>query len=500
MEEFNPTIFYTYSVEQLFDFIQRKEVSFEELQELGLPYDKQKALKTLIDTWVDTCAEEEEDFKQACKKATICENLENYKGAIDKYEVYLDKWKNRTPHPHPDHITYCEEEIIRLKESIGVGFNKLKQNLLRDMQERAWHYSPLLMRYLLGKTSVDPEDLENDSSPAGKFLASGQTLTMDDLVEAGLIPGRNPVLQKSVCENFFKLPTLPIEELGDFPKDRTDVYMMGVKGSGKTCALAGIIKQLFDSGEVVYRPQFNSLHQDLCQEYYYKLIEGVRHFKAFEPTPIDTVSFMKLDIGKDKRKPLTFVEMAGEAFYSMADAFARDTWEKLGAKKCLDNTNDKVLCFFVDYKNVISQDLNDSNQQDQDIVLSRALMVLSNDGPDINHPERGCTMSRVKTLAIVVTKSDLMGPNLSFEEREAIAKEYVQTNLCSFVSSLKEQCKIHNINQAAGNEVYVFPYSLGEFYVGQSVQFKPEDSERFVKFLYDTAGSRRHTLLDFFRL
>lgn len=500
MEEFNPTIFNTYSVEQLYDFIHRKEVSFEELQELGLPYQKQAALRELLESWPKLCAQEEEEFKLACRKAGMCENLDNYKGAMDKYQHYLNEWRDKKPHPNPDHVIYCEDEIRRLEGIGGVLLLKLKQALLKDMQERTWHYTPLLMRLLLGKTTVDPEDLENDQSPAGKFLASGQTLTMDDLEEAGLIPFGNPVLRKSICENFFKLPTLPIEKLGDFPRDRTDVYMMGVKGSGKTCALAGIIKQLFDSGEVVYRPQFNEDRQDLCQDYYYKLIEGVKHHKAFEPTPIDTVSFMKLDIGRQKKKPLTFVEMAGEAFFSMAQAFsARDTWEQLGAKKCLDNTNDKVLCFFVDYKHVISQDINEK-QEDQDIVLSRALMVLSNDGPDPQHPEKGCTMSKVKTLAIVVTKSDLMGPNLSFEEREEIAKNYVQTYLRSFVSALKEQCSVHGINQAARNEVYVFPYSLGEFYVGQSVQFKPEDSERFVKFLYETAGSRRHTVLDFFRL
>ena len=365
------------------------------------------------------------------------------------------------------------------------------------MRERTWEYHPLMMKWIFGK--VTPDSSEFDDSPAGQFLSYGLTLTMDDLVEAGLIPGDDKRLQKSIFEEVWEVPQkLSMDELGEFPKDRTDVYMMGVKGSGKTCALAGIVNELYESGEVSYEPQLNSQGQDKCAPYYYALIEGIRNYKALAPTVADTVSFMKLDIGPKLNKPLTFVEMSGEAFSSLASSNStRYAWDEMKASSCLKNTNDKILCFFIDYQLVLEAS---SSGPSQDIVLTQALTVLSHDGPDLKKPEKGCTMSRVKTVAIVVTKSDLMGSDLSFEDRKRMASEYVTANLKTFIRNLKELCKKHDINHPAKNEVYVFPYSLGDFYVGKSLKFKREDSRRFVDFLQTVTGPRRNSILDYFRV
>ena len=498
-DHFNPTMVHMYTIDQLYHFIQNEEVTFQELRELGLHYQKQEELNNLISSIAETEREEREDFANACQMAATSENVHHRNAAKGYYQKYLDKWESRSIHPAPAHITFCKQELERLEASSGLEDENLKKNLLEDMKRHAWRYSPYLMKLIMGRVTPDPSELEGDTTPAGQFLASGQTLKDKDLIEGGVLPEGDIPLLNSIYQNVQEVPQLDLSTLGDFPKDRTDVYMMGVKGSGKTCALAGIISELYNSGEVTYKPQLNQNGIDNCQDYYYSLIEGVRHKKAFAPTKFDTISFMKLDIGPKHNKPLTFVEMSGEAFKNLAEANkGRDVWKKMGANSCLSNTNHKVLCFFIDYQRVISSDETDN--LDQDTVLSKALTVLSNDGPDPKKPEKGCTMSRVKTVAIVVTKSDLMGKDLSYEDRENIAMEYVTTRLANFVSNLKLLCRKHDINHPAKNAIYIFPYSLGDFYVGQSVQFKRDDSSRFVQFLKDTTDSGKNTILDFFRL
>jgi len=206
---------------------------------------------------------------------------------------------------------------------------------------------------------------------------------------------------------------------------------------------------------------------------------------------------MKLDVGRRREKELTMVEMSGEAFSNLSQAYsARDVWEQMGASTCLGNNNDKVLCFLVDYSRVV----DGGRQDEQDLALDKAVTVLANDGPNPNNPSRGCTLSKVRTVAIVVTKSDLMGADLTYEQRETVAKQYILENLSSFVGTLKLECQRHNINAPAHNQVYVFPFSLGDFYVGQTLQFKNEDSARFISFLKDATNSRRRSIAGLFNI
>ena len=485
---------HSYSVEELFGFVQNSEVTFQELQQLGLHYSKQHELKQLIDNWEITVQKESDDWQKTSTSAMQFENFKNYRGAINAYNNYLKNWENVTIHPQPLHIQMSQVEISRLQEEVGNTIGILKKELLDDMRKRPDKYSPVIMRYILGLIIPNPEELDN--SPAGKFLAAGLSLSMNDLVEGGVLPN-DPCLMTSITKDVWSVPQLQMKELGHFPSDRNDVFFMGVKGSGKTCALAGIINELYRSGEVTYQPQINENGQDLCQEYYYDLIRAVRNNKALAPTATDTICFMKLDVGRRREKELTMVEMSGEAFSNLSQAYsARDVWEQMGASTCLGNNNDKVLCFLVDYSRVV----DGGRQDEQDLALDKAVTVLANDGPNPNNPSRGCTLSKVRTVAIVVTKSDLMGADLTYEQRETVAKQYILENLSSFVGTLKLECQRHNINAPAHNQVYVFPFSLGDFYVGQTLQFKNEDSARFISFLKDATNSRRRSIAGLFNI
>lgn len=484
---------HSYSVEELFGFIVKGEVTFPELQSLGVNYLIQQQLRDLLQNFEEKKIQESQSWNQTVQMAMQYENLRNFRGAINAYKGYLQRWPDGPLHPDSIHVQMANAEIERLLGEIEGAAKALKQALISDMRERPDKFTPLMMRYIMGRIVPNPDEL--DQSPVGRFLAAGLSFTFEELVKAEILPDI-PVLWNNVLNDVWSVPQLQMRELGTFPSDRNDVFFMGVKGSGKTCALAGIINELYESGEVTYQPQINDEGRDLCQEYYYALIEAVRHNKALAPTATDTISFMKLDVGKKREKALTMVEMSGEAFSSLAQAHsAREVWENMGASSCLRNNNNKVLCFLIDYSRVL-----DSGRQDQqDIDLNRALTVLSNDGPNPSNPSKGCTMSKVTTVAIVVTKSDLMGPNLSYEQRTKIATEYVKNNLAAFVGTLKLECEKHGINAPARNQIYVFPYSLGDFYVGQTLQFRSEDSARFVEFLKSATVGKKKLIADIFK-
>ena len=484
---------HSYTDQELFGFIVNKEVEFSELKNLGVNYKTQQNLQELLSGFEEKKREENESWVEISQMAVQYENLKNYRGAINAYIGYLKNWPDGPLHPQPIHVLMANNEIERLRGEIEGAAKVLKEALISDMRERPDKYTPLMMRYIMGHLVPNPDEL--DQSPLGRFLAAGLSFTFEELVQEKILPNI-PVFKTNVLNDVWNVPQLQMKELGTFPSDRNDIFFMGVKGSGKTCALAGIINELYESGEVTYQPQINDEGKDLCQDYYYALIEAVRHNKALAPTATDTISFMKLDVGKKREKALTMVEMSGEAFSSLAQAHsAREVWENMGASSCLRNKNNKVLCFFVDYSRV----LDGGRQDSQDIDLNRALTVLANDGPNPSYPSKGCTMSKVKTVAIVVTKSDLMGPNLSYEQRTKMATEYVKNNLATFVGTLKIECQKHGINAPARNQIYVFPYSLGDFYVGQTLQFQSEDSARFIDFLKNATVGKIKTIVSIFK-
>lgn len=477
MFDFDPKSVNTYSIDELLGFIKFKKASFVDFQKAGLKYDVQDELKKIIQT-------DESDWMGACSM-----------NSIEGFEYYLTNQGERALHD------FEAKMKIKLLENAN---KQLYDDLFDHMRSHIRQYKAPDMRVLFGLTNPTMAMMEEDS-PKGRFLKAGLKLTNKQLIERCFLPSDNKALQDSILKEDFFLPQLKFDELGDFPIDRTDIYFLGCPSSGKTCALAGFLNYLREIGQLEYVAQFNHEGKDLCKAYFDNLIEGLSLYKAPQSTSKETVSFLKINTGVNRDRKITAVELSGEAFEEMAGSNmnGREVWEKMGAAQCLQNNSKKTLFFLLDYSTIIGQ--NDSySEVKQALLLDNALNVFSNDGSGTDRT-RNCTMSKVKTVAIVVTKSDLMdqhvGRPLTQNERIDIAYEYLYKRFKNFMNNLAMICKKYGINDYRGfrYKPFVTTFSLGQFYVGNSVVYEENDSKNLAEFILACTDKESKGLEKFFK-
>ena len=463
MFEFDPTKVNQYKFEELLGFYANGTATFTDFQKVGLWHEMQAKLKEAIES-------DENAWNSACTMDTI-----------PAYKMYLEMFDDHKPiHSFEAKVRIGELEKLQVK---------LYEDLFEDMKDAVMDYKPLVMQYLFGKKKILPDMLEEDS-PKGRFLKAQLQLKMEQLCEQGILPNNDKGLQDSVLKDDIVLPQMDISKLGPFPTDRTDVYFLGCPSSGKSCVLAGFLNYLRDKGLLQYEAQLNEDRIDKCKPYFDKLIEGLSQYKVPQSTGRDTVSFFKINMGKNADRKITAVELSGEAFEKLAEAnfTGKEIWSELGAGQCLSNNNQKTLFFLLDYSTIIGQNKSYS-EVSQALLLENALTVFCSDGegPDgsIN-----CTMSKVKTVAVIVSKSDLMDRKmerpLSQKERIDIVFEYLDKRFRTFMNTLRIVCKKYGINDYKGHryEPFVMVFSLGQFYVGNSVVYDETDSKYLADFLY----------------
>lgn len=484
MEDFNPRNVNGYSVDELIAYIDGGAATFEDFQRCGLKWDKQAEVKKILDERAVKKQREEQDWQTSRTTDTLA-----------AYNFYLNTYGE-------DRAIHAFEAKMRIQELIGLQ-QRLYEDLFADMRDDMMKYKANVMQVLFGKMPPTDE-MRADESPIGRFLRADMKLTFDDLHRSGILPEGNRALEKAIFRDDFEVPQFTIKDLGSAPSNRTDVYFLGCPASGKSCVLAGFLNYLHFAGEIQYLPTKNERGIDGCLPYYNALITGLSEYKAPRSTAEDTVSFMQLNLGPKYDRQITAMELSGEAFYalSQANCTGSEVWQRLGVGQCLKNSNDKTLFFLLDYSSIIGKNPRFSAIQ-QEMILQNALGVFSSDGEG-RYGEKGCTMSKVKTVAVIITKSDLMdveeGHPLTPAERADIAFDYLHERFANFMNGLGVLCRKYGIN---GNnkghtyEPFVTTFSLGQFFLGNSVIFDNTDSKRLADFVVAATDRRRRGFLDF---
>ncbi|MBD5203203.1 MAG: hypothetical protein HDR83_01920 [Bacteroides sp.] len=501
---FDPNNISLYSITDLIGFINSGEVTFDELRQIGVNYLVQDQIRKFLaekDIWAmarqsrqgidDYLAKYPDGFfvGEADMARAQLEDDETWRWAESRntpqsYRTYLNRY------PQGAHSFDAKMNIDMLEAELV----ELKAELFADMKESPWKYRADDMRNFYNGVDLGDDNVRNYLQSQGgigaRFLLKGMTITHQDLIDNGVVP--ESFTQTDVMSPEFSMPQTKIDLLGDYPRDRTDVFFLGVPRSGKSSVLAGMLYQLRLDGNGRYVPHMVD-GIDPCMAYYNGLIRSVGTKKPPVGTATDTVSFMQIEINDGRRQnDLSIVEMAGEAFQSAAnrisDTSMRGVWEQLGAETILRNDNRKMLFFVLDYSTIkgINQQCT---EQDQLLTLESALRTLCYDGPNPSRPQEGCTMSRVETVAIILTKSDLMG-KATVAERMAEAQRYLTTNFRAFLKDLEMTCKQYGCNKANDYRLYFLTFSLGNFYVGNTFEFNPTDSREIINFIKTVTPSR----------
>lgn len=372
---------------------------------------------------------------------------------------------------------------------------RLLDDLLNDMryENNMYRYRGCILRILMGMCPPT-EEMRLEDDPIGRFLRVDMRLTFEDLYSSGILPTGVPSIERAILKEDFPLPSNTIEQLGSLAKGRTDVYFLGMTCSGHSCMLAGLLKYLHETGYGKFVPHLNS--EGLMLSDPDRFISGLEGHKLPCSTAMCAMDYYQYDLGERCNREVTFVEYGDGALRRLSEPYHYGddevwNWEPLG--RCLKNDNRKVLFFLLDYEMMMDRNRCFS-AIDQELTIGNVINMFSSDGRGKNG-ERGCVMSKVDTVAVVITKSDLMdldkGRALSHLEREEIAVDLLSKRCKSILNQLSFLCKKYGINSRNQYNPYVFTFSLGQFYIGNTVIYNPTDSKQIADFLASTVPTRR---------
>ncbi len=205
-------------------------------------------------------------------------------------------------------------------------------------------------------------------------LICKKILTKDELDIA--IRGRKEVLP---------LPEMSIDDIPPLAKNRTDIFTLGVRGSGKSMFIASLIYYAIHKDNAMYAilsTNIGGLGRQYCDIMQRSIIEN----RTLEPVSPASFYCMTIDYKDEqgRRHPLTFFETGGEntEFFAGMDNINNPKVREY----FLDNPNNKILFLAVD-------SLESPNQA---YTLIRALNLLDAAG----------TLKTVNAIAILLTKWD----------------------------------------------------------------------------------------------
>lgn len=508
-----------YSVDELYRAIKGididERVTMQELCAAGLFYQIRVELQKRLDT--DNRIEEQRKqvFRYAKEHADV--------GCIRQF--FLE---------HGDYVSGCDDKVWEVVETIDtisayefyincidefhlpgnyifIAKSKLEEKRRAREERRMMLFEDMKKNpnsYDFGrvKAILDPEgtirdndvrfpNWRNNPNTHGLNYTYGHCLewkdmnvTENDLVVNGVIPD-NRKIKRSMVKPDTELQQRTIGEFSGSMDGRTDVYMIGIPRSGKSCVLGALVARGYEKATLMYVPYFiegQNGRYDPYRQYYQDLINAFDDCNPPQSTVTYTLALMQVDVeskrmgvlGREiiEKHPLTLFEIGGEAFESATINVGDCFWKSAFASKTVYSKNRKVLFFIVDYLQT-----QDTEQDKQDKQLYDILLALQQDGENDGRGgfTKNCTMSKVDQCVILLTKCDLMEDE-DREKRRDNAISYVKNKLTTFRSSLEKLSKEYGINNGRG--VRVMTFSLGKYYIGNSFEFDPTDADYLIEF------------------
>ena len=283
-----------------------------------------------------------------------------------------------------------------------------------------------------------------------------------------------------------------------------EVYFWGWRTSGKTCALAGILKTIQNEGH------FHSANYCYNEEYLQNLKDKIIHSDsiAYFPTrtPGGEISYMNFNLlkeyfintknifGKEKIKQriaerkIAFIDLSGELIRYIIENKERN--EKTGIdsintlKLLLNNSsNRKIHFFFVDYDSE-HKNVNQVSKLEQLMTIFRQ--------------ER--YFDKTDFIYVVITKSDTFqdkkGDKIPKNKRRDFAKDFFNNKCGTLKTNIIAICKSKSgkgINMDRQGNVdldkYILDFSMGEVYFQRLCRFDAASSKEIEQILFNKVNS-----------
>ncbi|MBQ5895439.1 MAG: hypothetical protein IIW75_02585 [Bacteroidaceae bacterium] len=335
------------------------------------------------------------------------------------------------------------------------------------------------------------------------FIDQG-IFSVNELLYNGVVTNESLRILRNYQEVRSSLPVLddviPSCSCECFP-DHVDVFMFGIPATGKSCVLAGLLSA-------------NELNYDSVKSggaYADALTAFLDNNCPPDPTKKNYLTTIKARVKDgDRQHNFDLVEMAGEEFaVKIANNPDREVeFEDMGsgAATLLTSPNNKVFFVVVDpTKNIIRFNIEEEVYDEAGNVSYRPRTITINQNKSLkrmidlfNQPENEAVMKKVDAIHFIVTKADTIGKTR--EERLDKAVELMNRNYSDAIETLKEVCEHYGINRATNGVPYVFPFSLGEFYIGNICEYDSTDSSSIIDVMKgNTMAIRKETFWDKFK-
>lgn len=274
-----------------------------------------------------------------------------------------------------------------------------------------------------------------------KANINGGNFSFNDLLDAG-INERIVNSLKHYCNSNRITIFKNIDQLPPMEEGRTDVYFVGVPGSGKSTMLSGLLNLANRKG--VLMPDIYNNDGSIYQT---QLISDLNRGVLPNATASGSYNYVALSLKDDDgaKHPFNIVEVPGENYVNMFNN--GDVGEFLNY---ISNSNKKILIFVIDS---LAHDTgyNDSNSQlDQNLVYVNILNMFKSNG----------ILDQTDAVYLVANKFDAIKKNRYANNNssdDSLALDFLQDEF----KNLIENCKDARDESKNKFKIKVLPFSIG---------------------------------------
>jgi hypothetical protein len=342
-------------------------------------------------------------------------------------------------------------ELTRRKELEEIE-EKKRQEEVRKASEQ--HKNQLL------------DDVKNKKVGAEKIknAINNDILSYRDLESLGL--GNKMINSiKQFCRTDRVTRKTTIEDLPPMEEGRTDVYFIGVPGSGKSTMLAGLLKIANMKGKLL-----PDTYNNAGSVYQNQLITDLNKGVLPNATIAGSYNYVALSLKDDNEKqhPFNIVEIPGENYVSILN-----NGEVKEILNYINNSNRKILIFVIDSLVHDEQEREYNTQIDQNLAYTNILQMFE-DHNILEHTD---------AVYLVANKFDaIIESRYPHDGREMgdLAMEFLDQNFLNFISN----CKTVRQNSKNKFKIKTLPYSIGNVVYNNIMEdFNPDYSNTLINLL-----------------
>ncbi|OXA66864.1 hypothetical protein B0A58_15870 [Flavobacterium branchiophilum NBRC 15030 = ATCC 35035] len=346
----------------------------------------------------------------------------------------------------------AEAEINNKKEA---DRKRKEEEELRKQQENASKKQEILQNILLDKISAE----------VIKDSVDVNIISINDIENLD-INKRNKKALLNYIESEHEIESFTIDELHKLhpmQEGRTDIYCIGLAGTGKTTMLSGLLKLGTQHGKIIQDNYAGAKGINFSNTIIQNLNRGFIPPRTLE----DSFIYVPISLKDDKgiSHPLNIVDVPGEIFKDISKNGEVKTFLKY-----INNKNKKIFFIVVDpylHYNPTKKSL------DQSLVYPNILQILKSEG----------IAEHIDAIYLVTNKFDYLKDNyFPFDDREEgeIALEYINTNFRALITS----CLDVKEHSRYDFKVKSLPFSIGKLKWGAVLEeFDTKFSETLLEIL-----------------